>query len=110
MELAAAPVLDDEGVVMATISASDLRGLRCESFNTLLLPVLDFLRIQHAARGTELLPPVTCTIHHTLGQLIAQLLDNRVHRSWVVQSDRASPHPIGVVTMTDLISCFSMYH
>jgi hypothetical protein len=41
----AVPVVSDDGTVVATLSASDLRGLNSEMIKDLKLPVLDFLKV-----------------------------------------------------------------
>jgi len=108
MDLAAVPVVDTEGQLLATLSSSDLRGLRQNNFQILLLPVLEFLQIvKTQIKQPYVYPskPIVSTLNSTFSQTIATILPGQVHRSWVVKS-MENLGVIGVVTMSDILSVF----
>lgn len=101
----AAPVVDENGEIVGTLSASDLRGLRSQYLHTVLLPIPEFLQLKWfdsvARRG------VTVTKDTPLREAVVQMVLRRVHRVWV--TDESGKKPIGVVSMSDVISKFSPY-
>jgi len=103
-ELTALPVVDAQGALILTISASDFRGIEISNFADILLPVGDFLA---KSRGPAFTPAnVTCKATDSLHDVLAKLLANKVHRVWIVN---AAYLPIGVITLTDIIKKFSIY-
>lgn len=99
----AAPVVDEQGAIVTTISASDLRGLRSHQLSSILLPVIDFLKKQ---RGGVLQVPITSTVSASLYDVSTLMVIHRIHRVWI--TDEAKK-PIGVVSMSDVICKFSPY-
>lgn len=103
-EISAVPVLDEkDGKLVGTVSASDLRGIHQDSFKTTLLPVMEFLQLQH---GGQVRAMVTCTANDVLADVMEKVLKNKVHRVWVVDDQQK---PVGVVTLSDIICKFSPF-
>ena len=96
-----APIVDEKGVVITQISASDLRGLEECDLPKLADNVLDYLRFR---RGGKLIHPVTCSKQATLQSVMMQLAAARVHQLWIVDSAQKA---IGVVSLSDIVSLFS---
>lgn len=103
-ETSAVPVVHAKVVLIANISASDLRGLTQANINNILLPVLDFLKAMSSSGQVK--KPVTVTADTKLSELVDTLLENKMHRAWVVNHMN---QPIGVITLTDVITLFSMF-
>lgn len=95
-----APVVDENGVIVTQISASDLRGLQEYDLPKLTTNVLDYLRFR---RGGKLTHPVTCGKGATLQSAMLQLAAARVHQLWIVDSAQKA---IGVVSLTDVVTLF----
>jgi CBS domain-containing protein len=94
--LPAAPVVTrHDGALVATLSASDLRGLEAVTLTDLNLQVVTFLE-KHAPASMR---PVSAGPETTLREAIQLLLRNGMHRLWIVD---AQSRPIGVVSMTDI--------
>jgi len=90
-------VIDDQGKLISTLSASDLRGITAEQLEWLLLPVLEFLsRIQKGKPAV----PVTCTPSDSVEEAMIKAVAAKVHRVWVVNSAQTA---VGVVTLSDFI-------
>mmetsp|Transcript_30531 Transcript_30531/g.76617 ORF Transcript_30531/g.76617 Transcript_30531/m.76617 type:complete len:312 (+) Transcript_30531:102-1037(+) len=102
-DVSAVAIVDKDGTLAGNVSASDVRGLKLSNLESVNKPVLDYLKT-HA--GGHLVQPVTADpIRSTVGSVMAQLVAGRVHRVWVVDGSK----PIGVVSMTDIMSKFSPY-
>ena len=99
----AVPLVDNDGKLTATLSSSDLRGLRNYQFKSILSPAIEFLLVY---RGPAARRCVTCTEEDTLNDVITKLVMNRIHRVWVVNDKY---QPIGVVTLSDVIGKFVVY-
>jgi CBS-domain-containing membrane protein len=103
-EIHALPILDKSGDIVATLSASDLRGMNESTFGLLLLPVLDFL---HEMTGGQPHPTITVRPNSTMSELMKKITFARVNRVWVMDHYKiVGPH---VVTLTDIIRTFSPY-
>jgi CBS-domain-containing membrane protein len=96
--LLAMPVLDDAGSVVASVSASDLRGLNRARLSDLDRPIVSFLKGSH---GADNVMPVTCHKHFTFQQILAALVLSQAHRIWLCDYE---DHVEGVVTLTDVIA------
>jgi len=100
MEMAnhsAVPVVDPStGVIQATLSASDIRGVAPENIHNVLLPVKSFLDSLQTFHE-----PVTCKSSETLEAVIGRILQNKVHRSWVVDEQN---RPVATVSLSDIIN------
>eukprot|EP00456_Euglypha_rotunda_P071335 TRINITY_DN6367_c0_g1_i4.p1 TRINITY_DN6367_c0_g1~~TRINITY_DN6367_c0_g1_i4.p1 ORF type:complete len:127 (-),score=20.05 TRINITY_DN6367_c0_g1_i4:112-492(-) len=98
-ELSGIPVVDKTGDIVATLSASDLRGLTKETFKNLLLPVLDFLRLVHG--GSR--PVISAQPESELGEVIRKFVFGRVHRAWIVKNHKI----LGVISLSDVLAKLS---
>jgi len=87
-------VVDDNGKLYNNISASDLKGITKDNFFKLDSTIEQFVSEQ------KKLPPVTCSKDATIGSVIQQLADYRVHRTFVVDSDNK---PTNVITHTSVM-------
>jgi len=99
-ELTSLPVVDKTGDVVATLSASDLRGLTKISLVNLLLPVLDFLRSQRSSRPTISSQPTS-----PLLDVLNKVVWSGVHRVWVIKNHKL----VSVVSLSDIICKFSPF-
>jgi len=95
-----APVVDKRGIMVCNFSASDLVGLTEENFGWINLPVKEYLNRIHQGKPK---PPVTCTVDDKLEFLLLKFSVHKVHRVYLVNENL---HPIGVVTLTDLMNFF----
>ena len=101
-EMSALPVINEEtGKLVATLAVEDLRGLSPNNFKNVLLPVLEFLRLSRR----EFHGVVTVHKHSSLHQTMVKLINNKIHRVWLVEDEK----PIGVVSLTDVIQLFTIY-
>ncbi|KAI9334156.1 hypothetical protein BDR26DRAFT_867455 [Obelidium mucronatum] len=98
-KLLALPVLSGAGLVVATLSASDLRGLSRETLAFVELPVLEFLKKMNLKADNETTSSLTPA--DTLLDAINLLVERDVHRLWIVDSVL---RPIGVVSQSDVIA------
>jgi len=95
-------VVDKQGVLLSSLSTSDLKGLKQQNFGSLLMPVLDFIK-QQVYHGRRIPPPITVVPSATVEACVLKLAATEVHRLWVVQ-DLQIRKLIGVVSLTDLMS------
>jgi CBS domain-containing protein len=106
-EMSAVPIVDSTGALVDTLSSSDVRLICGEAGELhperLLMPVTDFLQEQGGRRR-----PITCIPDEKLGKVMDKMLVGQVHRCWVVQP--GTNKLAGVVSMTDIIKLFSIYH
>jgi CBS domain-containing protein len=103
----AIPVVDKNNQVVATLSASELRGIAPAHLHDLLLPVEKFVEARAASTKHHHASQITVDAEKgTLRDVIVKLGDAKVHHVWVTQSDGKLS---GVVSMTDLMSKFSPY-
>uniref|UniRef100_A0A7S4DQ38 CBS domain-containing protein n=2 Tax=Lotharella globosa TaxID=91324 RepID=A0A7S4DQ38_9EUKA len=100
--LGAIPVVDKKGRVVANLSESDLRGTDRASFVDLLKPVVEYLRTTHGSVRT----PVAATGATTFSEAIRTILEEKIHRLWIVNKDG---DPIGVLSLSDIISKFTNF-
>jgi len=98
-DIQAVPVVDDQGVIVSTLSTSDTKGLDANNITKCLLPVIDFLKEMH---GGRLIHPITCTPKDTLGEVVLKMKVATIHRHqvWVTNAERK---PIDVVSMSDVL-------
>jgi CBS domain-containing protein len=94
----ALPVVDENGILIATLSASDLRGISNSSLSSVKLPVQQFLEVMQGGKPPH---PVVCKSTSTLADVMLAVTTAKVHRVWVTDSKE---QPIGVVTLTDIIN------
>eukprot|EP00658_Telonema_sp_P-2_P001606 TRINITY_DN1059_c0_g1_i12.p1 TRINITY_DN1059_c0_g1~~TRINITY_DN1059_c0_g1_i12.p1 ORF type:complete len:347 (+),score=84.82 TRINITY_DN1059_c0_g1_i12:191-1231(+) len=87
-------ILGEEGQLVGNLSASDLRGIGRGEFG-LLMSVEDFVLVNKDEVGCFALSPTD-----TLGCLLRDFSEKRVHRLYVVDNQQA---PLAVVTLTDVM-------
>mmetsp|Transcript_8250 Transcript_8250/g.16218 ORF Transcript_8250/g.16218 Transcript_8250/m.16218 type:complete len:116 (-) Transcript_8250:513-860(-) len=108
--VAAEPVLDAKGEIVATLSASDIRGMTKENMKDLMLPVVDFLKKRS---GTDSLrKQEVVSTNFPLGKAINKLLDAGIHRLWIVGEGEAgvSKNVAAVMSFTDIIRKVSKFN
>jgi len=96
----AVALIDESGALAGNFSASDLRGLFREQLPSFLLPVKDFLR-KHSPSSLQ---PVVVRKETPLSEVLKLLVSNHVHHVWIIDQ---FVHPIGVVTLTCIISAIT---
>jgi CBS domain-containing protein len=94
---ALAVVNPQTGAIIGTFSSSDLRGLDDEQFPNLKRTVFQYLEMYSPA---SLKPIVETSNTQSLFHTIKTMLDNKVHRVWLVDKER---NPCGVISMTDIM-------
>jgi len=95
--VSAVAVLDpDTKQLVANLSASDLRGLNKHTQEWLNLPVLEFLEKQHNGRVPL---PITVAPNINLESASKTIVENHVHRVWVVIGENI---PVSVVSLSDI--------
>jgi len=98
-EVGGVAIVDKHRRLMANLSGSDLRGLDCDFVNHVEKPVTRFLAELHPAS----LNPVVCHKGDSLKYVLFKMLSLRIHRVWLIDAQHV---PIGVVTMSDVLSKF----
>jgi len=93
----AVAVVDGDGLLVANLSASDLRGISDRNIGDAMLPVLEFLERQHGKKPPV---PVTAKAGDHLEDVLPKLIAARVHQIWITNS---AGIPIGIVTLEDII-------
>lgn len=91
-------VVNKEGKLVNTLSASDLRGLNAKNLESTLASCTQFLKDK--TKGAQ----ITTNPEEALLHAVSKLAVNKVHRLWVVD---AQGKPTGVVTLTDIIHAFA---
>jgi len=94
------PIVDRNGILIANLSASDIKGISRGNlpFSSLLYPIREFIQ-----KGC-LKPPIKCTWRTSFMNLIQQLALFRVHRVWIVDADDKLE---GVITLTTIMKFIS---
>ncbi|KAH6567614.1 hypothetical protein BSLG_006632 [Batrachochytrium salamandrivorans] len=100
----AVAVVEDTGRLVANLSASDVRGIHSSNLEMFLLPVFDFLESGKRVAG-QVKPDQLKTVEPTslIGAAAASMIVDIIHRMWVVDGE---DHPIGVLSMSDILSVF----
>jgi CBS domain-containing protein len=98
-KVAALAITDNNNKLIGNLSASDLRGITTRRLKKVVDPVTEFLETMHGA----LRDPITITLNDTLEIAMFRLVDQCVHRLWVVDDNKK---PIGCVSLTDIIRIF----
>jgi len=107
--VSAVPVINEEGKVVATFSASNLKGILHMPQHTLQMKVLCFLKSQSTDQlRTSMdfyksLHPITTRETASYEQVAMTMAATKVHRLWVVD---ALSKPVGVVSAGDLFKIF----
>lgn len=98
------PIIDDNGELIGEISAKDLRGLNRNRWDSLLKPVVMFLK---ASQG-DIYAPLTCHQHFTLSQIMSAFVLRKAYRLW--WTDNTTGELKGVITLTDVLSTFASFN
>jgi len=98
-DVSAVAVVDENGKLVDTLSASDLRGCAEENLHSLTMPVREFLASHPRQRpaGGEIL---RCAPTDLLGSAINKLVEAQVHRLWITDEGEK---PVSVLSLTDVI-------
>ena len=103
--VSAVAVIDETtGALVATLSASDLRGLLPSTIETLVEPVFTFLeskpRLASQLKADQMR---TVCSESSMVEATKSMIDACIHRVWVVGENDV---PVGVVTLSDVICAF----
>jgi len=93
----ACAVVDRDNRIVATLSASDLRGMTNGYLKALLLPVMEFFQVM---TGLQPSPPLTCTLDESLLLVMQRIMRASTRRCWVVDEYY---RPIGLLSMGIII-------
>lgn len=66
------------------------------------MTIHDFLQ-----KKSKLPAPLSCTLHSQLGEVADSMIEHRVHRIWIKNTQE---EPIGVLTFTDIFSILRGSH
>lgn len=102
-KVSAVAITDEQGKLVANLSASELRGVGPDHLDWLLLPINDFLKKISETVEKKLSFPLTCHTDTKIEDAINMMGTYRVHRIWIVDF---SGVPIGVVSLTDIMRLF----
>lgn len=102
--ITALPIVDDNDDLVGEISAQDLRGLNRNRWDSLLKPVVMFIKASHG----DLYRPVTCHDRFTLSQIMSAFVLRQAHRLWWMDNETGELK--GVITLTDILSTFASHH
>ncbi|ELR12292.1 CBS domain containing protein [Acanthamoeba castellanii str. Neff] len=99
-KVSALPVVDVQGYLKGTISASDIKKLKLEPSDQPeeMLQKM-FVPVSYCLTGS----PLTCTMDHSLEDVLGAMTANKVHRVWTVDSNNK---PVGVVSLCDVLAQF----
>ncbi|KAI9008358.1 hypothetical protein BC832DRAFT_591589 [Gaertneriomyces semiglobifer] len=101
--VAALPVVDGSGSIVGILSASDVRGITKTGLGKLEMPVLEYLKQKSSAGKVR--QPILCTPNDSLRHIISTLVEQDVHRIFIV-AQKDDLRPIGVVSQSDIIGAF----
>lgn len=104
-KLSAAPIVNDAGVLVGTLSVSDLKSVTSESFRTLAMSTSQFAEKHSSASQTP--KAIMVTPEGTFGDVINLVTHAKTHRVWVVD---ANHKPIGVISLTDVCRVITKLH
>ncbi|KAI8375400.1 hypothetical protein EDC96DRAFT_572023 [Choanephora cucurbitarum] len=99
-QISALPVMDGNGDLITDISAQDVRGLSRARWDSLMKPVVMYLKSSHG----DLIPPSTCHDRFNLSQVMSAFVLRKAHRLWLV--DYQTGELKGVITLTDIFTTF----
>lgn len=131
-QVSGAPVVTDSGELIANLSISDIRAITAEQFGALALPVAEFLAVEHgtaylgysATTSEHAKHPFfasanrsggptkgdiqlfTCKADTLLSQMLQKIVEERIHRVYVVDRDE-EPRVQAVITPTDILRLVS---
>jgi CBS-domain-containing membrane protein len=104
--VSAIAVVDDNGKLVGTISASDLSKIEHDGRMIALLglPVCDFCKLKNE---NEMIPgPISISPRNTIEEVLYKIDVTRVHRVWVLDDEKK--HVMGVISLIDLLDLFCL--
>eukprot|EP00457_Paulinella_chromatophora_P005108 gb/GEZN01005122.1/.p1 GENE.gb/GEZN01005122.1/~~gb/GEZN01005122.1/.p1 ORF type:complete len:349 (+),score=65.78 gb/GEZN01005122.1/:32-1078(+) len=104
-EMNALPIVDEHNKLLDTVSVSDVRQLRADNLDCLLLPIEDYVS-QSSHRESQARYNVTCKQGDVVAAVLSSILASRVHRAWVVDDKN---EPIASFSFTDLLKAIFCY-
>lgn len=95
--VSAVGVVDAEGRLLGNVSVSDLRviGFDGKMFSRLFVPITEFLQSIRPTGGV-----VTVTTTNTITDILRKLVDNKIHRVYVIDEQSK---PIGIISLLDIL-------
>jgi len=102
--ISAAAVIDSTtGMIIDTVSTTDLIGLIDDGFEYMEKSIVEFLA---ATRRTKALkPPITCHLSDTLEYVLIKLASTKVHRLWVIEE--STNLYLGLVNLTNVMEALA---
>jgi len=91
-------IVDDQGRIVANISATNIRGISRRNFQLLRRPLYEFLQ-RDRRRGWWTMP-ICITENDTFEKVVLQFCSTKVHQMFVVDEEGRPKH---VVTLTDIL-------
>jgi CBS domain-containing protein len=91
-------LVDNNGRLIANISASNIKGMTRANIQLLFRPLTDFLGRDRKRGWWQL--PICTTLDTTLENIILQFVGTKVHRMYIVDNDG---RPTGEVSLFDVI-------
>lgn len=82
-KVSAVAITDEQGKLVANLSASELRGIGPDHLDWLLLPINDFLKKISETVEKKLSFPLTCHTDTKIEDAINMMGTYRVHRIWI---------------------------
>lgn len=98
-KVTALPIVNNSKEIIATLSASDLRGINEHNLFNVTLKATEFLK--GLSNDGKLQHSVTVTPRETLNDSIIKCVAAKIHRVWIINSAQT---PIGVISFTDIIN------
>jgi len=95
MKVSAAPIVNEHGALVGTLSVSDLKGLVVESFDHLVGTTLQFSERHRYVESV----PFVCSPTDSFAHVVSGVVQSRKHRVWVVDGNHK---PVGVLSLTDI--------
>jgi len=90
------PVLKQAGTIVGNISVSDMKHVIKWELDSLKSTAKDYF----ASLNPDRIPLVTCTISTKFSEVINQLAEAKVHRTYVVDKDGK---PVDIITLTNVL-------
>jgi CBS domain-containing protein len=91
-------LVDNDGKLIANISASNIKGMTRANIQLLYRPLTDFLARDRKRGWWQL--PITTTLDTTLENVLLQFVGAKVHRMYIVDDDGK---PVGEVSISDIV-------
>jgi len=95
----ACAVVDHNGRLVASLSASDLRGMTNAKLRCIFLPVMEFFP---AMTGSRAPAPLVCSPEDRLVDTMKKIVKASIRRCWLVDHNFV---PLGLISMGKIIVC-----